>query len=63
MSCISLSKPPDPIIAALRRAPDLFKIPEDELEKMVGEVVREPGFIDFLEKVEKMWKIRSFIGR
>jgi len=53
----------DPIIAVLRQKPDFYKIADDELEKIVGEVVREPGFIEFLDKIENMWKVRAFVGR
>jgi hypothetical protein len=43
--------------------PDLFTLTADELEKMIGDVVREPGFLDLLEKIESLWRIRAFIGR
>jgi len=53
----------DPIASTLRQFPDLFNLSPAELEKLVGEVIREPGFLEFCKKIEEMWRIRAFIGR
>lgn len=53
----------DDVLSALQTMPDVYHIPFEELEKMVVEVVQEPGFTDFLERLDRMWKIRGFIKR
>jgi hypothetical protein len=52
----------DPLTNTLQHMPDLYKIPADELEILVSQTVREPGFADFLAKLEDMWRVRGLIG-
>ncbi|KZS98293.1 hypothetical protein SISNIDRAFT_481050 [Sistotremastrum niveocremeum HHB9708] len=57
----SVATPPTsgPLIQTLSQ---LYKLPTDELESLVSTIVQEPGFTDFLQKVDTLWKVRGFVG-
>ncbi|KZV85890.1 hypothetical protein EXIGLDRAFT_775157 [Exidia glandulosa HHB12029] len=62
------SVPPVPaasasILATVREIPALFQLTTPDLERAIGEIVREPGFLEFLGRVEGMWRVRGLVGR
>ncbi|KAI0093273.1 hypothetical protein BDY19DRAFT_923038, partial [Irpex rosettiformis] len=57
----SLSMDGDNLIDALRKESSLYKLPRQELELLVGSVLREEGFIDFLKTLDKMWQVKGFV--
>ncbi|KAJ6531243.1 hypothetical protein B0H19DRAFT_1082183 [Mycena capillaripes] len=48
--------------AALREATGLYDLPRAALERLVGDVVREDGFVGLLEKVSSMWAMKAVVG-
>ncbi|THH09384.1 hypothetical protein EW145_g2046 [Phellinidium pouzarii] len=51
----------DPILASLYETCKLDHLPQEELEKLVAHIVREDGFTQLLEKVDKMWRLKGFV--
>ncbi|KAJ6490640.1 hypothetical protein C8R47DRAFT_1123083 [Mycena vitilis] len=45
--------------AALRDATGLYDLPPAALERLVGDVVREDGFVGLLESVSSMWAMKA----
>ncbi|KAK7472646.1 hypothetical protein VKT23_000759 [Stygiomarasmius scandens] len=50
----------DPLFSALRDATSLYNLSHESLEKLVGDVVREDGFIGLMEHLSTMWKIKGY---
>ncbi|KAF7782279.1 hypothetical protein Agabi119p4_1655 [Agaricus bisporus var. burnettii] len=50
-----------PMITALQEATSIYNLPLDVLEHVVGDVIREDGFISLVEKLSNMWKIKAII--
>ncbi|CAE6389312.1 unnamed protein product [Rhizoctonia solani] len=48
-------------IHQLRGHSDLYKMPFDELQQLVAEVIREPGFSELVGRVHKMWKEKGLV--
>ncbi|KAJ7172061.1 hypothetical protein C8R46DRAFT_1084702 [Mycena filopes] len=48
--------------AALREATGLYDLPRAALERLVGDVVREDGFVGLLENVSTMWAMKAVAG-
>jgi hypothetical protein len=40
----------------------LYNLSCTALEQLVGDVVREDGFVRLLENVDSMWRVKSFVG-
>ncbi|EJD52547.1 hypothetical protein AURDEDRAFT_158279 [Auricularia subglabra TFB-10046 SS5] len=55
--------PRDSVLASLREVPELYQLTTPQLERAVAEIVREPGFMEFLSRVEAMWHVRGLVGR
>ncbi|KAJ3807980.1 hypothetical protein F5876DRAFT_67668 [Lentinula aff. lateritia] len=51
----------DPFVFALREATSLYDMPRHSLEKLVGDVVREDGFVHLMESLSSMWKVKGYI--
>ncbi|KAJ3999648.1 hypothetical protein F5050DRAFT_1564688 [Lentinula boryana] len=49
-------------VFALREATSLYDMPHHSLEKLVGDVVQEDGFMQLMESLSLMWKIRGYIN-
>ncbi|CUA73692.1 hypothetical protein RSOLAG22IIIB_01210 [Rhizoctonia solani] len=50
------------ILSAIRQGDsDLYKLSFEELEQLVGEVIREPGFPELVGRVNKMWKEKGLV--
>ncbi|KAJ3984756.1 hypothetical protein F5890DRAFT_1474337 [Lentinula detonsa] len=52
----------DQFVFALREATSLYDMPHHSLEKLVGDVVQEDGFMQLMESLSLMWKIRGYIN-
>ncbi|KAJ7149339.1 hypothetical protein C8R46DRAFT_1125998 [Mycena filopes] len=52
----------DALAAALREATGLYDLPRAALERLVGDVVREDGFVGLLENVSTMWAMKAVAG-
>ncbi|KAF8760755.1 hypothetical protein RHS01_00395 [Rhizoctonia solani] len=50
-----------PGIRQLRDASDIYTMPFDELQQLVAEVIREPGFPELVGRVHKMWKEKGLV--
>ncbi|EIM83055.1 uncharacterized protein STEHIDRAFT_114094 [Stereum hirsutum FP-91666 SS1] len=44
---------------SLRDTPALYDLSRSELEKLVCEVIREPGFLKLLEKLDTLWAVKG----
>ncbi|KAJ3834620.1 hypothetical protein EV361DRAFT_528064 [Lentinula raphanica] len=51
----------DQFVIALQEATSLYDMPHHALEKLVGDVVREDGFVSLMESLSSMWKIRGYV--
>ncbi|KAG8713999.1 hypothetical protein FRC08_012491 [Ceratobasidium sp. 394] len=50
------------VLSALREGDsDLYKLSFEELQQMVAEVIREPGFPELVGRVHKMWKEQALL--
>jgi len=48
-----------PQSASREPGPNLYGMTSEELEELVGTVVREPGFADFMERMKSLWSARQ----
>ncbi|KAJ7940214.1 hypothetical protein B0H13DRAFT_2395509 [Mycena leptocephala] len=55
----SASLSAETLSAALREATGLYDLPHAALERLVGDVVREDGFVRLLESVSNMWAMKA----
>ncbi|KAK7047606.1 hypothetical protein VNI00_006374 [Paramarasmius palmivorus] len=53
----------DPILASLRDATKLYDLPPSKLEAVVAQVIREEGFVQLMENLSKMWRIKGYLGQ
>ncbi|KAK7038112.1 hypothetical protein R3P38DRAFT_2904523 [Favolaschia claudopus] len=49
------------LTAALREATGLYDLSHVALERLVGDVVREDGFVGLLEKMSSMWAMKALV--
>ncbi|KAF5389380.1 hypothetical protein D9757_004248 [Collybiopsis confluens] len=61
-ACDKEVQTPDPFVFAIQEATSLYHIPYDCLEKLVGDVVREDGFIQLMENLSMMWKVKGYLA-
>ncbi|TRM69492.1 hypothetical protein BD626DRAFT_624845 [Schizophyllum amplum] len=52
----------DPLLAVIRQTSGLYDMPSDQLERVVGEIIREENFISLVEKIGCLWRIKSYLG-
>ncbi|TDL26195.1 hypothetical protein BD410DRAFT_895607 [Rickenella mellea] len=50
------------VVASLYESPEFNSLPQEELENLIAEIVREDGFIEMLEKVNRMWRVKGFVS-
>ncbi|KAF7337949.1 hypothetical protein MVEN_02018300 [Mycena venus] len=50
------------LTAALREATGLYDLSYAALERLVGDVVREDGFVRLLENMSSMWAMKALVG-
>ncbi|TFY77552.1 hypothetical protein EWM64_g6461 [Hericium alpestre] len=50
------------LLASLHETPDLYDLTRSELEGLVSQVVREPGFGKLLENLESLWTVKGFLA-
>ncbi|RDB25298.1 hypothetical protein Hypma_007667 [Hypsizygus marmoreus] len=50
------------LLASLRETTALYDLDRASLEQLLGEVVREDGFLKLLEHIDSMWRVKSFVG-
>ncbi|KAJ8090357.1 hypothetical protein PM082_018953 [Marasmius tenuissimus] len=58
----SVSAPTDPLLASLREGTRLYELPSARLESLVAEVVREEGFVNLMENLSTMWRVKGYLG-
>ncbi|CAE6488007.1 unnamed protein product [Rhizoctonia solani] len=53
---------PSKIVSAICQGDsDLYKLSFEELQQLVGEVIREPGFPELVDRVYRMWKEKGLV--
>ncbi|THU95378.1 hypothetical protein K435DRAFT_859608 [Dendrothele bispora CBS 962.96] len=50
-----------PFFSALREATSLDSLSHEELEKLVGDVIREDRFVDLMEHLSTMWRVKGYM--
>ncbi|KAI0062890.1 hypothetical protein BV25DRAFT_1899609 [Artomyces pyxidatus] len=50
-------------LTSLRETPALYGLSRSELEGLVSQVVREPGFIKLLENLNTLWTVKGYIAQ
>ncbi|KAF8813848.1 hypothetical protein BYT27DRAFT_7230797 [Phlegmacium glaucopus] len=50
------------IMTSVTEVASIYDLPVSSLEQLVGEIIREDGFVQLLETLSKMWTTRSIIG-
>lgn len=50
------------ILTSLAEATELYSLPRTTLEQLVGDIVREDGFVKLLESIDSMWRVKTFVG-
>ncbi|KAI0051844.1 hypothetical protein FA95DRAFT_1602336 [Auriscalpium vulgare] len=50
-------------IDSLQDSPGLNDLSRTELEGLVGQVIRDPGFVKLLEKLDSMWAVKGFLAQ
>ncbi|KII92758.1 hypothetical protein PLICRDRAFT_102889 [Plicaturopsis crispa FD-325 SS-3] len=71
VSIVPPASPQDPttdptkalFLASLRENTSLYDLSSADLEALVSNVIREEGFVDLLQKLDSMWKVRAFLRR
>ncbi|KAF8894090.1 hypothetical protein BD779DRAFT_976132 [Infundibulicybe gibba] len=49
------------IVSPLQEPSNIYNLSQSSLECLIGDVVREDGFIKLLEQVSSMWRIRNLV--
>ncbi|KAG7446330.1 uncharacterized protein BT62DRAFT_931784, partial [Guyanagaster necrorhizus] len=52
----------DAVISSLRETTELYNLSRSDLERLVGDIVREDGFSHLLTTLSTMWKVKSYLG-
>jgi len=50
------------LLTSLTEPTKLYSLPRTTLEQLVGDVVREDGFMRLLESIDSMWRVKTFVG-
>ncbi|KAI3621026.1 proteophosphoglycan 5 [Moniliophthora roreri] len=61
-SSSSISSSTDLILASLREQTKLYDLPPSKLEAIVAQVIREEGFVQLMESLSTMWRIKGYLG-
>ncbi|KAL4254246.1 hypothetical protein ABKN59_002877 [Abortiporus biennis] len=51
------------IMEELNETASLYHLPKAELETLVARIIREDGFLQLLENLDTMWRIKGVLGR
>ncbi|EPQ57191.1 hypothetical protein GLOTRDRAFT_127561 [Gloeophyllum trabeum ATCC 11539] len=54
---------PDRLMASLRELPELYSLSSADLHALVGQVIREEGFLQLLESLDRMWREKGFLSQ
>jgi len=60
-NAIVVSRPADTLIDSLSKVPELYDLPTQHLELIVGRVIREEGFTKLLHNLDAMWKTKGLL--
>ncbi|PBK58845.1 hypothetical protein ARMSODRAFT_983495 [Armillaria solidipes] len=52
----------DAVLLSLRETTGLYDLPRSDLERLVGDIIREDGFSHLLTTLSTMWKVKSYLG-
>ncbi|KZT29026.1 hypothetical protein NEOLEDRAFT_692378 [Neolentinus lepideus HHB14362 ss-1] len=50
------------LVTSLREIAELYKLPRAELQELVGQVIREEGFLQLLENLDHMWREKGYLN-
>ncbi|TFK44344.1 hypothetical protein BDQ12DRAFT_717503 [Crucibulum laeve] len=51
------------LVPAMQETSKIYDLPVETLECIIGDVIREDGFVNLLEKLGTLWRVKTLIGQ